>query len=187
MFALAKSFKISYLEIAFLNGQKYSSYFDVYASKDSLNWDLILENASSCDFSGDMQVFDFPVTMTNTEYSFIKLIGHGNSVNSCNDFSEIKVFGHNAQNPNPNEIQNIKIIFYPNPAQDFLNITTNEVTFHPCSFRIIDFSGSTIFEGSLDQGLNSVQIPNNIKSGAYLIELRLNKLILDVQKLMINR
>jgi uncharacterized repeat protein (TIGR02059 family) len=187
MFALAKSFKISHLEISFLYGQKYSSYFDIYATKDSLNWDLILENASSCDFSGDMQVFDFPESMTSTEYSFIKLVGHGNSLNSWNDFSEIKVFGHNAQNPDLNELKNIKIVFYPNPAKDFLNISINEETFHPCSFRVVDFSGSSIFEGLLNQGLNSVQIPNTIKSGAYLIELRLNKLILDVQKLIINR
>ena len=60
LFSLIQPFKISHLEIAFLLGQKYSSYFDIYASKDSLIWDPILIQAKSCNFSGDMQVFNFP-------------------------------------------------------------------------------------------------------------------------------
>src|SRR5659263_419854 len=52
---LAEPFKISHLEIAFLSGQKYSSYFDIYASKDKLIWEPILINTASCNFSGNIQ------------------------------------------------------------------------------------------------------------------------------------
>jgi uncharacterized repeat protein (TIGR02059 family) len=186
-FSLANSFKINYLEIGFLDGQKYSSYFDIYASKDNLSWDRILLNVSSCDFSGDIQVFDVPDPSKNTEYSYVKLIGHGNSLNSWNNFSEIKIFGQNVQNPIPVESKNVKIKIYPNPVQDFLNISVTEATFQPCSFKIINYSGNTVFEGLLEQGIKTIQIPGNIKSGAYLIEFSLGNLLLDAQKLIIKR
>ncbi len=60
LFNLPAPCKISHLQVAFLTGQKYESYFDIYASKDSTIWDPVLFKASSCDFSGSYQVFDFP-------------------------------------------------------------------------------------------------------------------------------
>ena len=50
------TYKISHLVIAFLEGQKYTSYFDIFASKDNLTWEPVLINAKSCNFSGQCQV-----------------------------------------------------------------------------------------------------------------------------------
>jgi uncharacterized repeat protein (TIGR02059 family) len=186
-FTLARSFNISYLEIAFLPGQRYESYFDIYASKDNLNWDPILLNASSCNFSGDIQIFDFPTEDINTEYSYVKLIGHGNSLNKLNSYSEIKIIGYIPQNSRSNSSDSRKITIYPNPAQSFFNISLEEPDIEPDTFRIIDSSGRIVFEDSFSKGIKNVQIPNDLSSGIYLIEIGSGTTILDVQKLIINR
>ena len=53
IFALSKPFCISHLMLAFLQGQKYESYFDIYASKDRTNWELILLPLLPADFQED--------------------------------------------------------------------------------------------------------------------------------------
>ena len=186
-FTLARSFNVSYLEIAFLPGQRYESFFDIYASKDNLNWDPILLNASSCNFSGDFQIFDFPSSDISTQYSYVKLIGHGNSLNKLNSYSEIKVIGYIPQNSRANSSDSRKIIIYPNPAQSFFNISLEEPDIEPDTFKIIDSSGRTVLEDSFTKGIKNVQIPDNLSSGIYLIELGSGKTILDVQKLIIYR
>lgn len=186
-FTLAKSFNISFLEIAFLPGQKYASYFDVYSSKDNLTWDLIISNASSCDFSGDIQMFDFPGSATDTSYTYVKIVGHGNSLNSWNNFSEIKIIGNSKKASEPVVPELLKIAFYPNPASDLVNISLTGSTINAFSFRVIDLSGSVIMEGPLFNGINSVYFPGNIRPGAYVMEFLLDKIILDTQKLIITR
>jgi hypothetical protein len=120
---LAEPFKISYVELAFLQGQQYESYFDIYASKDNLIWEPFLTKEVSCNFSGDRQVFDFPSTNTDKEYSYIKYIGHGNSLNTWNIISEFKIIGTAQQNLGSGNTNKSNISIYPNPASDFFNIS----------------------------------------------------------------
>ncbi|MGD0754928.1 MAG: T9SS type A sorting domain-containing protein [Bacteroidales bacterium] len=187
-FALIEPYKISYLEIAFLPGQMYSSYFDIYASKDSITWEPILIQDTSCNFSGDLQVFDFPASSTNTEYSFLKYVGHGNSLNTWNNISEFKIFGTAQQNPGSTNNEKMKIIIYPNPAKDFFNISIDAPNLQPVRVRLIDYSGKIVFEDSIfSPGLNNIQIPGNLSSGVYSVELRSGTTKLDDQKLIINK
>ena len=184
---LAEPFKISHLEIAFLLGQKYSSYFDIYASKDKLIWEPILINTASCNFSGNIQVFDFPALKMNTGYSYIKFVGHGNSLNWVNNIAEFKIFGIRQQNPSTIDNDNRNIIIYPNPAADFFNISVEEPSLDPVILRLIDFSGRIVFEDKFGQGIKNIQIPSYIRSGIYIVELISKNLTLFSQKLVVKR
>jgi uncharacterized repeat protein (TIGR02059 family) len=183
---LAEPFKISHLELAFLQGQKNASYFEIFASKDKLIWDPILTKTASCNFSGDRQVFDFPASKNNIEYLYLKLVGHGNSFSTWNNFSECKIFGFRHQGTGSGDAEKMKIIIYPNPAQDFFNISIEEPTLEPDLIRIIDYSGKIVFKDSLKPGIKNIQIQNNLNTGLYIVELRSGSLTLDAQKLMIN-
>jgi uncharacterized repeat protein (TIGR02059 family) len=181
----AEPFKISHFEMAFLQGQNYSSYFDIYASKDHLIWEPILTRGASCSFTGDRQIFDVPALNKNTEYLYVKYVGHGNSVNSWNNVSELKIFGSPGKNPISAAGEKRKVIVYPNPASNFLNISIEEPTLQPDLIRIIDFSGKIVYEKAINPAIKNVQVPLSLKSGVYSVDLSHNHLTLFAQKLIV--
>lgn len=187
MFSLAAPFKISHLTVSFLVGQQYNSYFDVYASKDKINWDCILRSVASCNFSGDMQVFDIPQLYADNEYSYVKYVGHGNSVDNLNTVSELKIYGVAKELPAPAESKKSSISIYPNPAIDYINISIAEPVLNPSSVRIFSTSGKLVLEHSYVQGNNKVLLPDSINSGIYIVELRSGNVTIQTQKIIIHK
>jgi hypothetical protein len=181
----AEPFKISHFEMAFLNEQKYSSYFDIYASKDRLVWEPILIRVASCSFTGDRQIFDVPASNKNAEYMYVKYVGHGNSLNSWNYISELKIFGSPGKNIISGTGEKRKVVIYPNPASDFLNISIEESTIRPDLIRIIDLSGKIVYEKSIYPDIRNVQFPLFLNSGVYYVYLSQDQLIKFTQKLIV--
>jgi uncharacterized repeat protein (TIGR02059 family) len=182
---LAEPCKISHLELAFLKGQQYESYFDIYGSIDNINWEPILTKATSCNFTGEKQVFDFPATKSNTAFSYVKYVGHGNSLNTWNKVSEFKVFGTGQSNAN--SFDKTKVTIYPNPTTDQLNISIGDTTFKPDRIRIADNSGAIVFVGKLNPEVRYIQTPINLKSGVYLVSLSAGDIMLYAQRLIVVR
>jgi Putative flagellar system-associated repeat/Secretion system C-terminal sorting domain/Right handed beta helix region len=182
--SLAGPFKISHLLIAFLPGQSYSSYFDIYASGDKIAWEPILINETSCNFSGHFQVFDLPALNLNKDYSYIKYVGHGNSLNTFNDISEFKVFGNPKINPGSGNT-NKNVIIFPNPAKSYVNISILEPAIKPDKVRLIDVSGKVVLEVKLNPDNKNVKIPLSINSGLYIVELEGGNLVLFSQNLVV--
>jgi uncharacterized repeat protein (TIGR02059 family) len=182
---LAQPCKISHLELAFMKGQQYESYFDIYGSIDNINWEPILMKATSCNFTGEKQVFDFPATKSNTEFSYVKYVGHGNSLNTWNKVSEFKIFGTGQSASD--SFDKTKVTIYPNPTTDQLNISIGDTTFKPDRIRIADNSGAIVFVGKLNPDVRYVQTPINLKSGVYLVSLSAGDIILYAQRLIVVR
>lgn len=185
IFTLAQPFKISYLEIAFIPDQNFSSYFDIYVSQDNVNWKPVLIKATSCSFSGDIQVFDFPTSNTNVEYSYIKFIGHCSLSDNQNNVSEIRIFGTSSSVPGTGNSQNPKIVLYPNPTSNILNISIDEATLPPDKIMIFNHSGTIVLEKRINASNRRVQIPLGLESGNYLVELIIGNTILFDQKIII--
>src|SRR5450759_738449 len=162
---LAGPFRISHLMIAFLQEQNYESYFDIYGSKDNVIWENILTSAASCKFSGERQIFDIPALNSNSEYPYLKYVGHGNSLNSLNSVSEIKIFGTPQQGSKIIDPKGNNITIYPNPTQNFFNISINEPDYNLNSIRIIDISGKIVFEYPFDHKIDNVRLPDSLNSG----------------------
>ncbi len=180
---LSKLSEITYLQLDFLREQDYSSYFDIYASKDYLTWDPVLIGAESCNFSGESQIFDFPSEYVDSAYLYIKYIGHGNALNSLNSVSEFKAFG-----PDTSKLvtdNKLQINIYPNPAKDLINITIKDSEINPDRLIIAGLSGKIMLEKSLSPGSSDLQIPLNLKSGVYVVELLSKNLILITQKIIV--
>jgi len=179
---LKEAFKIQHIMLAFQSGLNRESYFDILGSEDNITWEPILVHAVSSDFSGDLQVFDFPSSMTGNEYSFIKLVGHGNSFDSWNYIAEFRIFGY------PQQITSDPIIIiFPNPAQKFINISVfGEKTQKPNNIRIVNLSGTVVFDSMMNPEINQSQIPISLIRGVYIIQVRLGSLNLFNQKLIIN-
>lgn len=182
---LAVPFKISHIELAFLHGQQFESYFDVYVSNDSLIWEPVLTGIASCSFSGERQIFDFPSGSNNTEYSYIKYIGHGNSVNAWNYISEFKVFGTPSKASGSGTADKRKVIIYPNPASDFINISIADPSMQANLVRMISLSGETVIEKEFNPVINTIQFPVHLKSGVYFVSLFLGNTVMSAQKILI--
>lgn len=87
-FKLAKPVNVSTLGIAFYNGQKRSSYFDVQVSNDGKSWKTISKDNASCGYSDKTEYFDIKPTTA----LYIRLLCHGNSVNEWNSITEFEVY-----------------------------------------------------------------------------------------------
>jgi hypothetical protein len=170
------------LIIGFLSGQKYQSIFDIYGSKDKISWEPILTNVTSCGFSGERQVFDFPGLNSSADYLYLKYVGHGNTVDKWNNISELRIYGSPALQTS---FDKKKIIVYPNPVQNYLSISFEETKFEFDRVRIIDYSGKIVFEKVVSPLIKSLQFPVNLRSGNYLIDLGFHNLVLYSQKLIV--
>jgi len=162
---------INYLKVGFLPGQKRESYFDIYASEDKINWDPVLLNESSCDFSGDLQNYDFPTHKSTSHYKYIKLVGHGNSTSDWNSFSEIEFYG-NAETLGLGMDGKFraKLNVYPNPASDMVHISIKEMN-QTGELRIADISGRIVHSQKIIQQEELIGIYLNYKAGIYFIQL----------------
>jgi uncharacterized repeat protein (TIGR02059 family) len=183
---LSEPFRLDHFGITFPQGQMRSSYFDIDASKDTILWDPVLTSATSCSFSGNFQVFVAPESTTKEEYSYVRLVGRGNSVDSRNEYSEFKIFGR----PH-SDVININI--YPNPANENINISIDypnsysieDIGNLSSSIRILDITGRIIKEKLLDTGTTFVQFPIDFNPGMYIVQMISNGKAVAANKLII--
>ena len=81
------SIPVNTIHVAFYNGNQRTSTFDVEVSHDGANWTKALTNAVSSGTSLALETFTFPLQYTK----FLRLLGHGNSVNTFNSYTEIGI------------------------------------------------------------------------------------------------
>jgi uncharacterized repeat protein (TIGR02059 family) len=181
---LKELFSIHHVKLAFQPGQKRISYFDVLGSDDKETWEPILTKSASCDFSGDLQVFDFPPSKAGKEFKYVKLAGKGSSTDSWNYFSEMKVFGY--RHPNPSFYENLAVKLYPNPAREIINLRIDEPTLSLDFIRIINLLGDVVFQDIMNPDIKELQIPINLQNGVYIVQLGSGDLTLFAQKLIVS-
>jgi len=179
---LQDPFRIDHLKLSFAKEGMGGSFFDILASKDSLEWDPLLTNTTSCGFSNNLQIFTSHGIDLNA-YSFIKLVGHGNSLNIMNKISELQVYG-GATYPSSDFIE-IGMTVYPNPAREIVNIFLKESLQEPQIIRIANVSGRIVYEASFESGLNYLQIPVTFPPGFYIIQLISNGRIRGASKFVV--
>jgi hypothetical protein len=182
---LSEPFKVDHVKLAFQSGMKSESYFDILGSTDNVTWEPVLTKSASCGFSGDPQVFGFPETKAEQEYSFIKLVGQSNSVDTWNYISELKLFGFGHRALAFKEQS--QIIIYPNPVNEYINISIKEQALTPDFIRIINLSGKVMLEEMLEPDIKELQIPINLFNGVYIVQMGSGDITLFTQKLIVNK
>jgi chitinase len=81
------SIPVNTIHVAFYNGNVRTSNFDVEVSHDGTTWTKALTNAVSSGTSLALETFTFPLQYTR----FLRLLGHGNSANAFNSYTEIGI------------------------------------------------------------------------------------------------
>jgi F5/8 type C domain-containing protein/uncharacterized protein DUF362 len=79
---------VSFVKVAFYNGNARSGRFDVQCSSDGGTWITLLPGATSSGTTTSLETFDFP----DGNCRYIRYLGHGNSVNAWNSLTEMEVW-----------------------------------------------------------------------------------------------
>ncbi len=162
------------LELVFL--------IDTFSEVESNVCCKVFSKSSSCAFSGNLQVFDFPASKAEREYKYVKVVGQGNSVDQWNYIAEFRIFGYRHRNPAYEE-QIVKID--PNPAREMVNIKIDEPSFVPDFINILTLSGKIIYTNIIEPDKRLLQIPVNFSKGIYLIQMGKGSITMFSQKLVV--
>jgi uncharacterized repeat protein (TIGR02059 family) len=180
---LKEPFNIQHVRIAFNQGLMRESYFDIFGSMDKKAWEPVLTRSTSCAFSGDFQVFEFPLSKIEKKFKYVKFVGQSNSVDSWNYISEFRIFGSKNADLLSFEKQPVKI--FPNPAHEFITIRIEETTLKPDFLRIITLSGKAVFLEKCNPDIKELQIPINLFQGVYILQIGSGNLVKFSQKLIV--
>jgi len=68
-----------------------------------------------------------------------------------------------------------QVSFYPNPAQDFININSGSLSLKNANIKLMDITGKIVYNKEIIDEASDYKIPLvNINSGVYLLELTVN-------------
>jgi uncharacterized repeat protein (TIGR02059 family) len=79
----------------------------------------------------------------------------------------------------------LKVLFYPNPAHNYINISIQEVTLSAKVLRIFDSSGNLVKIENLKSGISEINFPLALTPGYYTIVLEEGGYKLTSQKIII--
>lgn len=86
-FCLSDTVSITGVQIAFYNGNARTSTFDVLVGNDGANWTTAAAGRVSSGTSLNLETFTF----TPRDGKYVRIVGHGNSVNLWNSYTEVKI------------------------------------------------------------------------------------------------
>ncbi|MGO4494788.1 chondroitinase-B domain-containing protein [Paenibacillus sp. 2RAB27] len=86
---LGSNVRVAYIKIAFISGDTRTSTFDIQTSTDNVNFTTVQSNVTSS-LNTSLQTFDF-ADVASARY--VRIVGHGNSLNLWNSYSEVEIYG----------------------------------------------------------------------------------------------
>lgn len=86
-FCLSDTLSVTGVQIAFYNGNVRTSTFDVLVGNDGVNWTTAATNRVSSGTSLNLETFTF----TQVTGKLVRIVGHGNSVNLWNSYTEVRI------------------------------------------------------------------------------------------------
>ncbi len=86
-FCLSDTVSVTGVQIAFYSGNTRTSSFDVLVGNDGANWTTASAGRVSSGTSPNLETFTF----TPQDAKYVRIVGHGNSVNLWNSYTEVKI------------------------------------------------------------------------------------------------
>lgn len=86
-FCLSSATTVTGVQIAFYNGNTRTSTFDILTSTDGASWNTAASGRVSSGTSLNLETF----SITATTAKYVRIVGHGNSVNAWNSYTEVKI------------------------------------------------------------------------------------------------
>ncbi|NML21759.1 T9SS type A sorting domain-containing protein [Pseudoflavitalea sp. G-6-1-2] len=96
-FCLTDTVAVNGVQIAFYSGNTRSSTFDILAGNNGTSWTTVATGRTSSGTSTALETFTFPTV--NAKY--IRIVGHGNSANLWNSYTEVVIMQGGSGNVAP--------------------------------------------------------------------------------------
>ncbi|MBV7532102.1 cellulase family glycosylhydrolase [Chitinophaga sp. sic0106] len=194
-FCLGTVKTVTGVQIAFYNGNVRSSYFDIALSQDGSSWTTAATGLQSSGTSTALQTFN----ITATAAKYVRIIGHGNSVNAWNSYTEVKInTAATLQSPSQQTLAISpkttlptadKMVVSPNPVGASMNVRLELKKPGRVALLLFDMNGkpvSTFINTTMPAGVHNVPVKTGqLTPGSYIIQLNSNggKVTEKIQKL----
>lgn len=80
---------VHFIKIAWVSGDTRTAYFDVQVSPNGTDWTNLLLSHASSGASAALETYSFSATSAR----YVRIVGHGNSVNLWNSIAETEIWG----------------------------------------------------------------------------------------------
>lgn len=113
---------VSFIKVGLYKGNERLAYFDIQTSVDGETFYDAITGITSEITTESLVIYD----ITDTTARYVRIIGHGNSTNMWNSFTEFEIWGWLQQSTNVGtEIYNdLPVKFYPNPSDGIIFLET---------------------------------------------------------------
>jgi hypothetical protein len=142
-FCLANATTVTGVQIAFYSGTTRMSTFDILTSTNGINWTTAATNRVSSGTSAALETFN--ITAVTAKY--VRIVGHGNSVNAWNSYSEVEILTSTTLAARVEEeapASAAMLTSYPNPFTSTTNITYQLEKDGHVQLTVLDLAGRQV-------------------------------------------
>lgn len=168
-FCLSAATQVSGLDIAFYNGTARRSNFDILTSTNGSSWSNAATGLQSSGTSTALETFTFSARSAK----YVRIVGHGNTVNAWNSYTEVKIRSNAAVLVSKEE--KTSLTSYPNPFGDASTVSFYLEKPSVVLLAVYDNSGKQVAvlkRGRLEAGrYNSRLSGTQLPVGVYTLKL----------------
>lgn len=142
-FCLANSVTVTGVQIAFYNGASRTSTFDILTSTNGVNWSTAAAGRVSSGTGTNLETFN--ITAVTAKY--VRIVGHGNSVNAWNSYTEVEILSNTTIAARVEEeapASAAMLASYPNPFTSTTNITYQLEKEGHVQLTVLDLAGRQV-------------------------------------------
>ncbi|SDH17116.1 chondroitinase-B domain-containing protein [Chitinophaga filiformis] len=177
-FCLNDTVSVSGVQIAFYSGNTRTSTFDVLTSNNGTNWTNASTGRVSSGTSLNLETFTF----TARQAKYVRILGHGNSVNAWNSYTEVKIQTGSTSRQSIAAIKSstapeMTLNTSPNPFSDQTTVHFTLPDPGKTRLAVYDMNGKVVavlINAYLSAGKYTVPFRSDKAPGMYLLELHHN-------------
>jgi len=173
---LSSTQTVSGVQIAFYQGTARRSNFDIQVSTDGSSFSNVATGLQSSGTSNALETFNFsPVSA-----KYVRIVGHGNTVNAWNSYTEVKVLNGSGfvsrKNTVMEEELSVELSTSPNPFTQQTTVSFNLKTAGKTHLAVYDITGKVVailVNGNLPAGKHTIPFKSGeTPAGSYILQLQ---------------
>ncbi len=173
-FCLNNAATVTGVQIAFYNGNARTSTFDILTSTNGVSWSTAASNRVSSGTSVNPETFN--ITAVTAKY--VRIVGHGNSVNAWNSYTEVRIMSNTtvaARLVEEAATSSSLLSSFPNPFTNTSTITYQLEKDGHVQLTVLDVTGRQVrmlVNAQAKAGIYRVPLnASELAAGAYWVKM----------------